>query len=188
NRIAEITAHYTQDPDIKKMTFVSAQVERDYYGIATRVEEILIFAQRMGYKKVGIATCVALLKECHMFAKVAKAKGIQIYAAACKVGSVDKTTIGLQEADKLRPNQFEAMCNPALQAEALNEAGTEFNVILGLCVGHDTLFIMHSRAPVTYLVVKDRVLCHNPIAALHTTETYYKRLLSPGFPDPRPLE
>ena len=38
----------------------------------------------------------------------------------------------------------------------------------------------------TYLVVKDRVLAHNPAAALYTKGSYYKRLLSPDLPDPRP--
>lgn len=37
---------------------------------------------------------------------------------------------------------------------------------------------MHSKAPVTVLVVKDRVLGHNPVAALYTAETYYRRLRS----------
>ena len=56
-----------------------------------------------------------------------------------------------------------------------------------LCVGHDTLFIKHSEAPVTYLIVKDRVLGHNPAAALYTAKFYYKRVLDEKtFPEPRP--
>lgn len=72
------------------------------------------------------------------------------------------------------------------QARILNDAGCDLNVIVGLCVGHDTLFMRHAEAPVTYLVVKDRVLAHNPAAALYTKGSYYKRLLSPDLPDPRP--
>jgi uncharacterized metal-binding protein len=41
------------------------------------------------------------------------------------------------------------------------------------------LFIKYSAAPVTTLIVKDRVLCHNPVAALYNSKTYYKRLLEP---------
>ena len=77
------------------------------------------------------------------------------------------------------------MCNPVLQARLLNEKQTELNVLVGLCVGHDTLFIRHSAAPVTTLIVKDRVLCHNPVAALYTSNTYYKRLLEPEK-EPKP--
>jgi uncharacterized metal-binding protein len=49
------------------------------------------------------------------------------------------------------------------------------NIIVGLCVGHDMLFQMHSRAPVTTLIVKDRVLAHNPAGALYSN--YYRRRL-----------
>ena len=34
-------------------------------------------------------------------------------------------------------------------------------------MGHDSLFYKHSKAPVTTLVVKDRKLGHNPVAALY---------------------
>jgi uncharacterized metal-binding protein len=182
NVVDEVTAQYNSDPVDNKLARVSAQIEREYYGIATRVEETLLFIKRMGYKKVGVAACVGLLKECSTFAKVAKAKGIDVYAAACKIGSVDKTAVGLAEDDKHSPGNFEAMCNPILQAEALNRAGTDFNIIMGLCLGHDTLFIKHSKAPVTVLVVKDRVLCHNPVAALYQAEGFYRRLMSPDLP------
>jgi uncharacterized metal-binding protein len=37
---------------------------------------------------------------------------------------------------------------------------------VGLCVGHDLLFHRYVRAPMTTLVVKDRVTCHNPAAPL----------------------
>jgi uncharacterized metal-binding protein len=70
------------------------------------------------------------------------------------------------------------MCNPILQAKTLNEEHTELNVVIGLCVGHDSLFYKYSEAPVTTLVVKDRVLGHNPVAALYQTKAYYSRLLS----------
>jgi uncharacterized metal-binding protein len=50
------------------------------------------------------------------------------------------------------------------------------NILLGLCVGDDTLFIKHSKAPVTVLAVKDRVLAHNPLGALYTARNMYPRL------------
>jgi uncharacterized metal-binding protein len=49
-------------------------------------------------------------------------------------------------------------------------------VLLGLCVGDDTLFIKHAKAPVTVLAVKDRVLAHNPLGALYTSRHIYTRL------------
>ncbi|MDR3321317.1 MAG: DUF1847 domain-containing protein [Synergistaceae bacterium] len=176
---------YLKSPKDRKMSLTAAKLESDYYCTATRAEEVLIFAKRMGYEKIGVATCFGLLSECNQFAKAAKAYGVNLYGVACKVGSVDKTAIGLEEEQKLSPNTHEAMCNPILQAELLNRENTDFNVIIGLCVGHDTLFIKHSKAPVTYLIVKDRVLCHNPAGALYNVNTYYSRLLKPELLTPR---
>ncbi|MEZ4527485.1 MAG: DUF1847 domain-containing protein [Desulfobacterales bacterium] len=44
------------------------------------------------------------------------------------------------------------------QAMVLNQESTELNVMLGLCVGHDSLFLKYAKALCTVLVVKDRVL------------------------------
>ena len=62
------------------------------------------------------------------------------------------------------------------QAEAANESDVELNVLMGLCVGHDSLFIMNAKAPVTVLAVKDRVLGHNPMAAVYQIDAYYRYL------------
>ena len=69
------------------------------------------------------------------------------------------------------------MCNPIMQAKLLNDARTDLNVVVGLCVGHDSLFYKYSEAMVTTAVTKDRVLGHNPAAALYTAESYYKKKL-----------
>jgi uncharacterized metal-binding protein len=45
---------------------------------------------------------------------------------------------------------------------------TELNVVVGLCVGHDTLFTKHAAAPVTTFAVKDLVLAHNPLGAIYS--------------------
>lgn len=68
------------------------------------------------------------------------------------------------------------MCNPITQAYLLNEEKTEFNILLGLCVGHDSLFLKNAEAPCTVLAVKDRLLGHNPLAAIYTAESYYRAL------------
>jgi uncharacterized metal-binding protein len=94
----------------------------------------------------------------------------------CKTGSIDKLELGLQETDKVRPGTFEPACNPVAQAKLLNEAKTDMNIIVGLCVGHDMLFTKYSDAPVTTIVVKDRVTGHNPVSVLYGQNFYYKRL------------
>lgn len=98
------------------------------------------------------------------------------YTVGCKIGAVDKTEIGIPEEKKLnRGCGHESMCNPIMQAKVLAEQGTDFNIVIGLCVGHDTLFLKHSEAPTTVMIVKDRVLGHNPVMALYTANTMYSR-------------
>jgi uncharacterized metal-binding protein len=155
----------------------AAEIEGLYYGKISRVEEIVAFARRIGARRVGIATCVGLIDETRMFAKILRLGGFEPVTVLCKVGSIDKESIGLPRDLKIKPESFEACCNPLLQAQSLNAAKTDLNVIVGLCVGHDTLFIRHSEAPVTTLIVKDRLLGHNPAVALYTTHSYSKRVL-----------
>lgn len=55
--------------------------------------------------------------------------------------------------------------------------------MLGLCVGHDTLFIKYSQAPMTALAVKDRVTGHNPLAAIYLAQGYYNKKFYPDDPE-----
>ena len=119
--VRNVTERYIENSEDRKIALVSAELEAGYYGIATRVEEMLIFVKKMDYKKVGLATCTGLLSECNKFAKIANAKGIDVYGVACKAGALDKTIIGLREDQKISPGSHESMCNPILQAELLNE-------------------------------------------------------------------
>lgn len=182
----EALSLYRDDPETSRIFQAAAEIEGTYYGRLTRVEEIIVFARRIGARKIGIATCTGLLDESQAFAKILRAKGFEeVCAVACKVGKVDKAEAGIADEAKVHPGCFEPTCNPIVQAKILNEANTDLNVIVGLCVGHDTLFVKHAEAPVTYLIVKDRVLAHNPAAALYTRGSYYSRLMTPDLPEPR---
>jgi len=142
----------------------------------TRIEDTLALAKLMGYKKIGIATCIGLLDESNRLSEILRAQGMEPFSACCKAGSIDKLELKLKEENKVRPGTFEPACNPIAQARILNAEGMEMNIIMGLCVGHDMLFNKYSEAPVTTLVVKDRVTGHNPVAVLYGQNFYYKRL------------
>lgn len=144
--------------------------------IKTRIEELVEFAGRMKYKRLGLAFCMGLNKEAAIVGKIIESKGFEVVSAICKVGRVPKEVIGVQDDQKISIGKFEAMCNPILQAMILNEEKTELNVLLGLCVGHDSLFIKYGQAPCTVLAVKDRVLGHNPLAAVYCYDSYYRSL------------
>lgn len=173
--LQEALACYEEDEN-RRVSIAAAEVEYEHYCQYTRVQEIMAFAQKLGAKKLGIATCVGLIRESRTLAAILRANGFEVYGVACKAGSVSKTTVGIPKAceDFSRP-----MCNPILQAKLLNREKTDLNIVVGLCVGHDSLFYRYSDAIVTTAVTKDRVLGHNPAAALYTAESYYKKKLFP---------
>lgn len=172
---SKVKEQYAEDENQKSM-IAAAEVEFEGYGNLTRVQEIMEYARKIEAKKLGIATCVGLINEARILAKIFRHHGFEVYGVGCKVGCIPKTEIGI-------PEECEAVgintCNPILQAKLLNEAGTDLNVVVGLCVGHDSMFYKYSNALVTTAVTKDRVLGHNPVAALYTADFYYKNKLFP---------
>jgi uncharacterized metal-binding protein len=158
----------------------AARVEAQGYCRLTRIEEIMAFAHRCGYSRLGLAHCIGLQDEAAVVKRVFEANGLRTEAVACKAGALPKEALGLTDDDKVAPGEFESMCNPIGQARLLADAGTELNVLLGLCVGHDSLFFKHSVAPVTVLAAKDRVLGHNPLAAVYQADRYYHDRLFPA--------
>lgn len=174
--LREVREAYQTDAGLQRMAVESARTEAAGYCKTTRVEETMGFARRMGWSRIGIAHCVGLMQEARTARDIFTAGGFEVYTVCCKVGSINKEDLGIRDDEKVRQGRYESMCNPVAQAALLARAGTEFNVVMGLCVGHDSLFFMHSKAPVTVLVAKDRVLGHNPAAALYTAHSYYRRL------------
>ena len=158
----------------KKVMEAASRIEARHYMKLTRVEELIKFCQEMGFNRLGIAFCIGLEEEAKILCHVL-ARHFQVFSVCCKVGGIDKTDFNLP---KIKKQRYEATCNPIGQALILNKEKTDLNIIVGLCVGHDILFTKYSRAPVTTLVVKDRVLAHNPIGAL-TSWYYQKKFLQP---------
>jgi uncharacterized metal-binding protein len=141
-----------------------------------RILEIMEFSKKMNYQRIGLAFCAGLTKEAKVVDRLFSSNGFDLTSVICKVGRVPKEAIGLQDDEKIAIGCFESMCNPVLQAMVLNDAKTQFNVLLGLCVGHDSLFLQHAKAPCTVLAVKDRLLGHNPLAAIYNIDGYYRAL------------
>ena len=174
------------DPEVRRISRKAAIVESEGYCKWTRVEEVVQFAKRMGYKKIGIANCISFVDHAYVLSGILESHGFEVVSVACKNGSIPKEDIGLTDAQKVKPGKFEALCNPVAQAEMLNEHGCEFNVVLGLCIGHDSLFFKYAKGLTTVLVAKDRVLGHNPIAALNLADSYYSKVWGPLKPAKAP--
>ncbi|MBU0637249.1 MAG: DUF1847 domain-containing protein [Planctomycetes bacterium] len=165
------------DERIVRLHRAASAIEARHYCQETRLHEIALFARELGCRKLGLAFCVGLASEAEVIAKIL-AQDFQVISVCCKASGISKATLGLEQIDA--DNANEVMCNPAGQASFLNEAGTDLNVLCGLCVGHDAVFSLTSQAPVTTLIVKDRVLAHNPIGAVYCQ--YVRRGLLPGHP------
>jgi len=144
-----------------------------------RILEIAEFARRMNYTRLGLIFCAGLNGEGKLVGEFYRAQGFEVVSTICKVGQVPKEKLGVRDDQKIFVGRHESMCNPIGQAMMMNAAQTHFNVLLGLCVGHDSLVFKYSEAPCTVLAAKDRVFGHNPLAAVYTMGSYYRYLKQP---------
>jgi len=181
---AEAMAEYDK-PKVREFARKASVQEFQCYerlpdGLRTRlprIEELIQFARKCGYKRLGIAHCGGLAYEAGLLATVLENNGFEVVSVMCKTGAVPKESIGILPDEKIAGAEaWETMCNPIVQAMIINRSKVDMAVMLGLCIGHDTLFIRYCNVPLTVLAVKDRVLGHNPLGALYTSETYYRRL------------
>lgn len=185
--IIERTMSEYDKPEVKEFARLASIQEFECYeqtpeGLRTknpRIVELIQFAQKCGYKKLGLAFCGGLASEARILTEILENKSFEVVSVRCKVGAVPKEKIGISPQEKIAgPGNYESMCNPIVQAEILNEQKVDLAIILGLCIGHDTLFIKYCQVPLTVIAVKDRVTGHNPLAALYLINSYYSRLKS----------
>lgn len=170
----EIAKRYS-DPEIQKLMKTAAKVERgtmqNVNGVTTpirpRISEIMAFADEMGWNRIGVAFCLAARDEALRLTKVLEARGFEVCSVICRNFGMTKGEVGIPAEDCMKsPN--ETVCNPVYQAELLNDTGTQLNIVVGLCVGHDMLFNKYSKAPVTTLMVKDRMTGNNTVGPLYS--------------------
>ncbi len=156
---------YEENEQILKLARAAAATEAWRYFEASRLDELVHFSRGAGFEHLGLAFCFGLPDEARTLADILERNGFEVSSVICKACNVLKDELGFERL--LPANIPEGMCNPVGQAKLLNKAGTQLNVLLGLCVGHDALFTMHSEAPVTTFATKDRALGHNPMSALY---------------------
>ena len=152
--MAEIMKAYEESENHKFYVTCSA-LEAEGHCKWPRLKETVELCSRMGYRRIGLAFCRGLRKEAKVVANLLQSRGFEVVSVICKTGGISKEEAGLAKDQKVHPDQFESMCNPIAQAEYLNLSGTELNIAVGLCVGHDAIFFHYSKAPVTVLITKD---------------------------------
>jgi len=181
--ITSVIEKYALD-DVKRIYVPATITEKEAYesirgvrmAVRPRIKELIEFGKLIHAQKIGVAFCAGMRDEAARIVKILEGSGFAIASVLCKCGGIDKTKLDVAKEYKIGdPLKFEAGCNPVLQAQLLNNAETDINIIVGLCLGHDMLFTMNSKAPVTTLIVKDRLLGHNPVIALYSD--YHKDII-----------
>ena len=184
-------------PDIKEFARQASIQEGECYAnrhqrpyvmqpTKTRMEEIVEFSRKMKCRRLGLAFCIGLAKEASVVQEILRMKGFEVISILCKAGRTSKDRIGIKDEEKIFRGTEESMCNPIFQAKLFNEEKTDLNILLGLCVGHDSLFFKYAKAPTTVLAVKDRVTGHNPLAPIYLSTSYYQKLRHSEIPRKRP--
>jgi uncharacterized metal-binding protein len=184
--LVEANTEYDR-PEIREFARQASRQEADCYAnrhqrpyvmqpTKTRIVEIYEFAEKMKYHRLGLAFCLGLVKEARIVEDILKDRGFEVVSVLCKAGRTSKDRIGIEDEDKIHQGTDESMCNPIYQAKLLNHAKTELNILLGLCVGHDSIFFKYAEAPTTVLAAKDRVTGHNPLAAIYLSDSYYRKI------------
>ena len=181
--IKKVIERYGKD-DVKRIYVPATITEKEAYewvrgvrmAVRPRIKELIESGKLMHVNKIGMAFCAGMRDEAKRIVEFLEKSGFSVASVLCKCGGIDKTRLHVEKEYKIDdPSKFEAGCNPVLQAQLLNDAKTDINVIVGLCLGHDMLFTMNSKAPVTTLIVKDRLLGHNPVIALYSN--YHKGII-----------
>jgi len=144
-----------------------------------RIQETVEFARRMQFRRICLVFCVGMRQEAEIIHSIFSVNGFETISVMCKAGAISKEELGLLREQQIDPASFEVMCNPILQALTANYHMAELNVLFGLCVGHDALFLKYAKAYSTVLASKDRMLAHNPLAAIYQYDSYYRFLKKP---------
>ena len=129
-------------------------------GTLSRLQETIAFAQRMNYKRIGLAYCYGMEKQVTQIVEILRENKLNVRAVSCTVGGIAQNEINPESAF------CTVSCNPIGQARQLNHENVDLVVMIGLCLGHDILFQREVKADCTTLVVKDRVHNNAPLKAL----------------------
>ncbi|MDY7019217.1 MAG: DUF1847 domain-containing protein, partial [Chloroflexota bacterium] len=97
-------------PEVKEFARLASLQEFECYertedGIRTkipRIEELIQFADKCGYRKLGVAFCGGLKNEAGMLTDILENKGFEVVSVCCKLGATAKDRIGIKPEQKIR--------------------------------------------------------------------------------------
>ncbi len=167
--LSDAALNKIEPPDsIREMLESAMDVAFEEERKLCRLAELVYYCLGMRYKKLGVAFCIDLLQPASILTEVLK-RFFSVFPVCCKIGGVqvDEDHF-LGSNGKAFGRESRIACNPLMQAEVLNRIGVDMNIIVGLCVGADSVFTKASQAPVTTIFVKDKSLANNPIGAVYS--------------------
>lgn len=126
-------------------------------GTLSRLQETIAFAQKMNYKRIGLAYCYGMEKQVTQIVGILRENKLNVRAVSCTVGGIPQNLVNPESTF------CTVSCNPIGQARQLNSENVDLVVMIGLCLGHDILFQREVKVDCTTLVVKDRVHNHEPL-------------------------
>ena len=112
-KIVESAVREYERPEVKEFARMASIQEGECYSnrniqpfvshpVKPRVQEICEFAKKMGYQKLGVASCGGLHSEAGTTTRILEAQGFEVVSVTCKVGRTPKETIGIREEEKIR--------------------------------------------------------------------------------------
>lgn len=162
-KVCNLSSQLSSEPESKeyqKMLNSALDISLENERILCRISELVYFAIEMNYKKIGIAYCNDLTEPTNIVVYALR-RFFDVFPVCCKIG-------GKQLPETMLTDNIKVACNPIGQADILNKAEVDFNVLIGLCIGTDCIFTQLSNAPVSTLFVKDKSLANNPIGAVYS--------------------
>lgn len=130
-----------------------------------RLSELVYFCLDMDYRNLGVAYCTDLETPAKILTSVLR-RFFKVHPVCCML-KPESSTLGTLVSET---PETALRCQPEMQARLLNRLGTDFNILVGLCIGADSVFTRISNAPVTTLFVKDRALANNPVGAIYSEQ------------------
>jgi Protein of unknown function (DUF1847) len=139
-----------QDPFVRRVAHAAALVESEGYCRWSRVEEIVALARKLGYRKLGIATCISFVDLAHTLSAILDSHRFEVASVACKNGGVPKQVLALSDADKIRPGCPSPKPRPSRLAKPFSSspwvrAGSRRQEVVALAGRRKTRFSVRQR-------------------------------------------
>jgi uncharacterized metal-binding protein len=142
----------------------AALIEAAGYGRWTRLKELGEFARLMGISRIGVVHGPDMVWEAGEVSSYLRREGL----------------------NPILPPPTDR-CDPLGQAGYFQRKDTQLNVIAGMGVAGEALFLRVTSTPTVCLLARDVRLRHNPAAALYTSRSYSQDELHGHWPkDERP--